>query len=318
MQTHLEKSEYERLVTLAGKVAIFVATLLIVVKLLAWLATGSSSIFAALTDSFLDVTTSSINLLAIKIALKPANEEYRFGQGKAESLAGLAQAAFISGSAVFLIFNGIFSIVNSHQISETLVGVWVMLFSLFITLFLVLFQNYIVKKTGSMAIKADAIHYKSDLVMNLGVLAALFLSQFGLLWADGFFAILVGVYIVYGARGIALQSIESLLDKQLSKSEDELIVKLAYQIKGVRGIHDLRTRQSGNIKFIQLHLELDDEQSLLEAHYKGDELEEKLKINFPNADILIHLDPLSIIPIEKLNQKLMFEVPPNNTTESNT
>ena len=299
MQKNISKDEYARLVTLAGRIAIATASLLIIVKLLAWFMTGSSSILAALTDSLMDVITSIINLFAIKIALQPADDEHRFGHGKAESLAGLAQAAFISGSSVLLMLNGISSLLNGNQISASNTGIVVMVFSVLVTIALVSFQRHIVKKTGSMAIKADSMHYRTDIFMNGAVLLALILAGLGWHWADGLFAIAVSFYILHGAWEIGSQSVDALMDKQLPKSDEELIIKIAYQIKDIRGVHDLRTRQSGNVKFIQLHLELDDDQSLFEAHEKADKLEAELEKQFPHADILIHLDPLSVVPKEK-------------------
>lgn len=315
MQTNISQEEYGRLVKLAGRAAIVAATLLIIVKLTAWIITGSSSILAALTDSLMDITTSIINLLAIKVALQPADDNHRFGHGKAESLAGLAQAAFISGTAVFLLFNSISALVNGQQISASNIGIAVMVFSVVITLALVSFQSYIVKKTGSMAIKADSLHYRTDIALNGAVLLALILTGVGWYWADGLFAIAVSLFILHGAWEIGTQSIDALMDKQLPQSDEELIVKMAYQVEGVRGVHDLRTRQSGNTKFIQLHLELDDDQSLYEAHIKADKLEVILEKQFPQSDILIHLDPLSIVPVEKKNNKLQFETKPINPSE---
>jgi len=288
--------EYAYLINRAGHAAIIAASLLIIVKLVAWFMTGSSSILAALTDSLMDVTTSVINLFAIKIALQPADKEHRFGHGKAESLAGLAQAAFISGSSIFLMINGVSALVNNQQIHASSIGISVMIFSLLVTLALVLFQGYVVRKTNSMAIKADALHYRTDIMLNGSVLLAIILASYGWHWADGVFAIGVSLFILYGAWEIGVQSIDALMDKQLPQEDQELIIKRAYSVKGVRGVHDLRTRYSGNIKFIQLHLELDDEQSLFDAHQKADDLELILETDFPGADILIHLDPISVVP----------------------
>jgi len=312
LKTDISKEQYGRLVNRAGRAAIVAASLLIIVKLIAWIVTGSTSILAALTDSLMDVTTSIINLWAIKIALQPADDEHRFGHGKAESLAGLAQAAFISGSAVFLMFNSISALVNGHQIIASNVGIGVMLFSVLVTIALVSYQTYIVKKTGSMAIKADSLHYRTDVALNGAVLVALVLAGLGWYWADGVFAIAVSLYILHGAWEIATQSIDALMDKQLPKSDQEKIVKMAYRIEGVRGVHDLRTRQSGNTKFIQLHLELDDDQSLYHAHNKADKLEVVLNEIFPHADILIHLDPLSVVPLEKQTNKIQFAIEPDD------
>jgi len=151
-----------------------------------------------------------------------------------------------------------------------------------------------------MAIKADSLHYRTDIFLNGAVLLAIVLASIGWHWADGLFAIIVSFYILHGAWEIGAQSINALMDKQLPKLEQELIIKTAYKVQGVRGVHDLRTRQSGNTKFIQLHLELDDDQSLFEAHEKADLLELGLNKHFPQADILIHLDPLSTVEEDKI------------------
>ncbi len=317
MLNNTTKEEYERLVQLAGRAAVSAAALLIIVKLIAWIVTGSSSILAALTDSLMDITTSIINLLAIKIALQPADDKHRFGHGKAESIAGLAQAAFICGSALFLLFNSISALINKQEVVASSVGIAVMVFSVLVTIALVTFQSYIVKKTGSLAIKADSLHYRTDIALNGTVLLALILSGLGWYWADGLFAIAVSLYILHGAWEIGMQSIDALMDKQLPKAEEEQIVKMAYLIKGVRGVHDLRTRQSGNTKFIQLHLELDDDLSLYEAHNRADKLEAELEKVFPQVDILIHPDPVSIVPIEKKNHKLHFETKPLDESKDN-
>ncbi|MBB1273921.1 MULTISPECIES: cation diffusion facilitator family transporter [Psychromonas] len=309
MKQTQQPEEYAYLVKRAGQAAIIAASLLIIVKLIAWMVTGSSSILAALTDSLMDVTTSIINLFAIKVALQPADKEHRFGHGKAESLAGLVQAAFISGSSVFLMINGISAVINNHQIVATNLGISVMILSLVVTLALVLYQGYVVKKTNSMAIKADSLHYRTDIVLNGAVLLAIVLAGYGWGWADGVFAIAVSLYILHGAWEIGTQSIDALMDKQLPQEDNELILKLAYKVEGVRGVHDLRTRSSGYVKFIQLHLELDDGQSLYDAHNKADKLEFGLQAAFPGADILIHLDPISVVPIEKRNEAVNIDAP---------
>ena len=307
MNEPTQAEQYGHLVKRAGQAAIIAASLLIMVKLIAWIMTGSSSILAALTDSLVDVCASIINLFAIKVAIQPADKEHRFGHGKAESLAGLAQAAFISGSAVFLMFNGISALINGNTITASNVGIGVMLFSVLITILLVLFQAYVVKKTNSVAIKADSLHYRTDIVMNAAVLFAIMLAGYGWGWADGAFAIAISLYILHGAWEIGKQSVDALMDKKLPKEDEDLVLKLAYDIDGVHGVHGLRTRSSGYVKFIQLHLELDDDQTLLAAHDKADELEFALLKAFPESDILIHLDPISVVPEENRNNKINLE-----------
>nr|WP_238486409.1 cation diffusion facilitator family transporter [Motilimonas eburnea] len=283
------------MVTVAGWAAASTATLLITIKLIAWFYTGSSSILASLTDSLMDVAASVINLIAIKVALTPADDDHKFGHGKAESLAGLAQAAFISGSACLLILGGFNALIKGTPVQDPGLGIWVMVASIVITVLLVMFQTYVVKKTGSVAIKADSLHYKSDIFMNAAVLLALALAAIGFNWADGVFAIGVGGYILFGAWQIGRESVDSLMDKTLLPEEEAQIIELAYQQAKVKGLHDLRTRQSGSTKFIQLHLELDDHLSLFDAHEIADKLEAQLAQTFAPADIIIHLDPVSVV-----------------------
>lgn len=287
---------YERLVTRAAVAATAVAGLMIVAKLVAWLYTGSASMLASLTDSLLDISASIINLMAIRYALVPPDQEHGFGHGKAESLAGLAQSAFISGSAVFLIINGISRLFNTQQVQHAALGVGVMGGSLLLTLGLVLFQSYVIRKTDSVAIRADQLHYRSDILLNVGVLLAIVLAWFGWHWMDGVFALLIGVYILKGALKIGYDAIQMLLDRRLPQAEQQRIADTCLAISGVHGLHDLRTRQSGPTRFIQLHLELDAHQTLSQAHDIADRAERDLLQCFPTADIIIHMDPISVTP----------------------
>lgn len=290
---------YSRLVTTAAIAATLVAGLLIIAKLGAWFYTGSASMLASLTDSLLDISASLVNLMAIRYALVPADEDHRFGHGKAESLAGLAQSAFISGSAVFLIINGISRLLNTQVVERPQAGIWVMVFSLVLTLALISFQQYVIKRTQSVAIKADQLHYRSDILLNVAVLAAIVLSWLGWHWADGLFAVLIGGHILYGALKIGYDSAQMLLDRRLPDGEQKRIMECCLAVKGVRGLHDLRTRRSGPTRFIQLHLELDDQLPLVHAHRIADIAEQALRELFPDADIIIHMDPVSVVPFDK-------------------
>ncbi|OYD23540.1 cation diffusion facilitator family transporter [Oceanimonas baumannii] len=291
-------TSYSRLVTTAAIAATLVAGLLIIAKLIAWFYTGSASMLASLTDSFLDISASLINLMAIRYALVPPDEDHRFGHGKAESLAGLAQSAFISGSAVFLIINGIARLLNAEPVTHAATGIWVMVLSLGLTLLLITFQQYVIRRTQSLAIKADQLHYRGDILLNLAVLLAIVLSWYGWYWADGLFAILIGAHILYGALKIGYDSAQMLLDRRLPDEEQKRIMECCLAVKGVRGLHDLRTRRSGRTRFIQLHLELDDQLPLVRAHVIADTAERELRRLFPDADIIIHMDPVSVVPFE--------------------
>lgn len=289
----MTNAAYSRLVTLASLASTCTAGVLILGKLAAWLLTGSSSMLASLADSLMDICASLINLLAIRYALAPADEDHSFGHGKAESLASLAQAAFISGSSLILIMNGISRLVSPEPMRHLDLGVAVSVAAILLTLLLVLFQSYVVRHTGSQAIKADRLHYQSDLLFNAGVIVALVLSWNGWLWADGLLAILLALYILKGAVQIGYEAIQTLMDRQLPDEELNAIEQLARSVPGVHGIHDLRTRQAGPRRFIQLHVELDDLLPLVEAHRAADRVEKLILRVYPSADVIIHMDPLS-------------------------
>ena len=295
----MSHQHYSRWVTLASTAAVVTATLLILGKLIAWLMTDSSSLLASLTDSFMDVSASIINLLAIRYALAPADDEHRFGHGKAESLAGLIQSAFISGSALLLVMHGISSLLKQAPIERLEAGLWVSGGSIVLTLLLVSFQSLVIRKTNSVAIKADMLHYRSDLLLNAGVLVALVLAGQGWYWADGLFAILIGLFLVWGAVQIGYESVQALLDRQLPEEEQARIMALCCAVEGVHGVHDLRTRQSGPTRFVQLHLELDDQLPLVQAHQIADEAELAVRQSFERMEVIIHMDPISVLTKEQ-------------------
>ena len=236
------KQKYARLVTLAAWAATIIATILLVVKVAAWWVTGSVSLLASVVDSLLDIAASVVNLVVVRYSLQPADKEHTFGHGKAESLAALAQAMFISGSACFLILNGIERFFRPHELNSPEVGIYVSLFAIVMTFGLVRFQKYVVSQTGSQAIAADSLHYQSDLYMNAAIMLALALSWFGIGQADSVFAIGIGIYILYSAYQMAMEAIQSLLDRKLPDEELKLIKETSLSVEGVLGVHQLRTR----------------------------------------------------------------------------
>ena len=186
----------------AAVASVSVATILIATKFYAWLTTDSVSLLSTLIDSILDAAASLINLLAVHHALQPADREHRFGHGKAEPLASLAQAAFICGSAMFLLVEAGERMFHPKPIANTDIGYIVMVFSIVLTIALVGFQRYVVKKSGSVAIDADSLHYQTDVLINLGVLVSLFVtSHFAWYYADPLIAVIIAAYIVKGAWG---------------------------------------------------------------------------------------------------------------------
>ncbi len=287
--------EAGRLMRLASYASVSVASILIAMKLAAWLATGSLAMLGSLVDSILDVLASLINLVAIRHALTPADEEHRFGHGKAEALAGLGQSAFIAGSAVFLLFQASARVFQPVAVSRSTIGVAVMVLAIAMTLVLVLFQRHVVKRTGSLAIGADSLHYKSDLLMNAGVIVALALVEFlGWQRADPLFAMAIALYIMYGAWQIASISYQQLMDREMSDEVRTRIREIATRHPAVRDMHDLRTRTSGTYSFIQLHLELDGQMTLYDAHAIADEVERNINAVFPGAEVIIHQDPAGL------------------------
>lgn len=272
------------------------ASLLLLIKIFAWWYTGSVSILASLVDSLVDIGASLTNLLVVRYSLQPADEEHTFGHGKAESLAALAQSMFICGSALFLVLTGIQHLAQPVPMNQPQVGIIVTVVALVSTLMLVTFQRWVVRRTGSQAVRADMLHYQSDVMMNGAILIALGLAWFGWHRADSLFALGIGIYILYSALRMGYEAVQSLLDRALPEEELQAIEEIVHGCPGIRGAHDFRTRQSGPTRFIQLHLEMDDRLPLVEAHRLADRVEQAILQRFPGSDVIIHQDPCSVVP----------------------
>ena len=287
---------YGRLVSRAAIAATAMASVLLLIKIFAWWYTGSLSILAALVDSLVDIAASLTNLLVVRYSLQPADEEHTFGHGKAESLAALAQSMFISGSALFLFLTGIQHLIRPEPMQAAGVGMVVTLIALISTLMLVTFQRWVVRKTQSQAVRADMLHYQSDVMMNGAILIALGLSWYGWHRADALFALGIGIYILYSALRMGYDAVQSLLDRALPDEERQEIISIVNSWPGVSGAHDLRTRQSGPTRFIQIHLEMEDNLPLVQAHVIADQVEQAILRRFPGSDVIIHQDPCSVVP----------------------
>ena len=269
---------YGRLVSRAAIAATAMASLLLLIKIFAWWYTGSVSILAALVDSLVDIGASLTNLLVVRYSLQPADDNHSFGHGKAESLAALAQSMFISGSALFLFLTGIQHLISPTPMTDPGVGVIVTIVALICTIILVSFQRWVVRRTQSQAVRADMLHYQSDVMMNGAILLALGLSWYGWHRADALFALGIGIYILYSALRMGYEAVQSLLDRALPDEE--------------------RTRQSGPTRFIQIHLEMEDSLPLVQAHMVADQVEQAILRRFPGSDVIIHQDPCSVVPRE--------------------
>ena len=289
-----------RLLRWATYASVATATVLIAGKLAAALLTQSVSVLASLVDSMMDIAASIINLLAVHYSLQPPDRDHRFGHGKAEPLAGLAQAAFIAGSALFLILHAIDRLLHPQPLNDGLVGIGVQVFALVLTGVLLAFQRYVIRRTQSTAISADALHYATDLLTNAAIIIAIGLAMWGWPSMDSIFAIGIACYILYSAGHIGYESIQLLMDHELPPDVHARIKQIVRAHSSVRGVHELRTRRSGQTYFVQLHLMLDDQLPLVEAHQVADEVEAAIKAAFPNADVLIHEDPASEPPPQPL------------------
>jgi ferrous-iron efflux pump FieF len=281
----------EQLLRFATYASVATATVLIAAKLTAWFATDSVSVLASLVDSVMDVGASLINLFAVRYSLMPADQEHRFGHGKAEALAGLGQATFIAGSAIFLILHAVDRLVDPVTIEHVAAGSAVMGFAIVMTLALLTIQRHVIRRTGSTAIRADALHYATDLATNAATLLALLLAAYGFSGLDPVFGLAIAAYILYSASRIGRDAVSLLMDRELPQAEREEIKRVADGTPGVIGVHGLRTWQSGQRKVIQMHLELDPDLALREAHRIAVEVERRLLEHDPEADITIHQDP---------------------------
>ncbi|MBX9912684.1 MAG: cation diffusion facilitator family transporter [Pseudomonadaceae bacterium] len=287
--------QHARLMRLASAAALSIALGLALAKAIAWWMSGSVSLLAGLTDSLLDSAASLLNLLAVHYALRPADDDHRYGHGKAEALAGLGQSLFIGVSAVLVGIQGVDRLLHPEPLGAQGLGILVMLMSLVLTAGLLVFQNHVVKVTGSTAIRADSLHYRSDLLLNSSILLALLLSSFGWHQLDPLFGIGIAFYILWSAWSIAREAVAVLMDTELSVEITERMHLLACAVPGVLGAHDLRTRISGTRWFVQLHVELPDEMPLSQVHQICEQVEEAIHGEFPQAEVLVHPDPQGVV-----------------------
>lgn len=271
------------------------ALTLVCVKLAAYVLTGAVSLLSSLIDSTVDAMASIVTLIGVHHGLKPADRAHRYGHGKSEPLAALGQAFFISGSAILLGYEAVARLVNPEPVRETGIGVAVMTFSIVATFGLVTFQRYVVRHTDSVAVGADALHYSGDLFMNLAVIAALLLTRYtGMTFFDPVFAMAISAYLIWAAWQISRQSLDILMDREIGGEARARIEAIVMAHPETRGIHDLRTRSSGDRVFIEFHLELDEHLTLAQAHDITDQVETEVGQAFGNAEVLAHQEPAGL------------------------
>lgn len=274
--------------------AIFVAAMLVCGKYWAYSLTDSLSIKASLIDSLLDGGVSIVNFFAIRQALEPADEDHRFGHGKVEALAGLFQSLFIAASSLWLLKEIVFRISSPEKLIFNFTAIIIFISGSILTFTLILWQNYVVKRTNSLAVSADSLHYKTDLLTDAAVIASFVTANFlEALYIDWIMAILIAIYIFKSSYAIGKTSFDILMDRELETTIVEKVRAIASQNPKIKGVHDLRTRSSGDRIFIQMHLDLDGSLTLHDAHALAEEIEQNVVAILPNADVIIHQDPIT-------------------------
>ena len=291
----MTESERRRIIPLAMRAAIasvgMAAGLLLLKAFAAW-HTGSVAMLGSLADTGLDLLASLVTLYGVKLAAEPADHDHRFGHGKAEALAALFQVALITASAVAILWRAVLRFGESAPTEDAEFGIGVSIVAIVATFCLLAYQRAIIRQTGSVAIQADNVHYQSDLLMNLAVIAALVLDQFlGLRGADPFFGVAIALWLLWGAFQASSHAVDMLMDKEWPEAQRDAFIEVAARQPGIKGIHDFRTRRSGTHDFAQFHMEVDGGLTVYQAHDIVERTERALREVFPKVEVLIHLDP---------------------------
>ena len=287
--------------TRAALASVTLAVLLLIAKGWAAYATDSTAMLGSLADTALDVIASITTLVGVRIAAAPADHDHRFGHGKAEALVALAQVALIAVSAIGIGWRALDRLINGGETAALELGVGVSVFAIAATFALLWYQRLVIERTGSVAIKTDNVHYKSDLFLNGSVIVALLLDQvLHVRGADAAFGIGIALWLVWGAWRASNEAIHQLMDREWPEAERQEFLDAAAEYDELRGLHDLRTRTSGNVRFVQFHVWVPADWTVQEAHDRLDAVEEKLQQRFPGTEILIHVDPEGQVDRETL------------------
>jgi len=292
-----------KLLKAATYMSVTTAGIILLMKIYAWALTDSVSVLASLADSSLDITSSLINMLALRYALIPADNNHRFGHEKIQDLAVFGQGIFFILSSFAILYSAIVHAKNGATVSNGEIGTIIMVISIILTLILVSFQTYVLKKTNSNLVKADKLHYISDLFANIAVIVSLYLSE--TYWfMDSLFASLIALYLFHGAYEILMLSLRNLLDEEFNDEEKAKLIKILSKYKKlgqIVSVHDLKTRKAGNKHFIQFHQEMKEGISLLDAHEISENIEADIVKAFPDSEVIIHQDP------EGVEEDIMFK-----------
>lgn len=285
-----------KLVLNAVYVSIITAVIILIAKLFAWYLTDSSIVLASFIDSLLDIMASFFNYIAAWYASSPPNSRYRFGYGRAEDLAVFIQSSLFGISGVIILIQAIKKIVFPSEIENEGGAIWLMLFSIVMTLVLLFYQRSVIRRTGSKIVKFDSFHYSTDLFTNIMVIVALYLHKaFDIYIVDPICAGALGLYMIYGGVRLVRSTFSNLMDHEFDDSEKDKLHKIILAHKDVKGYHDLKTRHAGQKSFIQLHLELDGNISLNKAHQIAEEVDMMIRKEFKDVDVIIHQDPEDVM-----------------------
>jgi ferrous-iron efflux pump FieF len=289
---HAHGDERSELTKRAAMASIAMAVFLIGLKAWAALQTSSMAMLGSLADSWLDLLASIVVLAGVRIAAVPADTDHRFGHGKAEALAALAQVALITLSALFIGYRSVERLLRGAQTTDAELGIGVSLVAILVTFALISYQRHVVRRTGSVAISTDRLHYASDLLLNASVIAALVLDQYaGLPGADAVFGLLIAAWLLYGAWSSSSHALDQLMDREWPADRRAKFLAACAEYPELAGLHDLRTRTSGTHSFAQFHVWVPGDWTVRMAHDRLDRVEEELRHRFPATEILIHLDP---------------------------
>jgi ferrous-iron efflux pump FieF len=288
----ITQEQRARLTARAAIASTAMAITLIALKTWAAYRTDSTAMLGSLADSGLDLIASLVVLLGVRIAAVPADSDHRFGHGKAEALAALVQVILISLSAIFIGYRAVARLLSGAQTADAELGIGVSIFAMVLTFALISYQRYVVRRTGSLAIGTDRLHYSSDLMLNGSVIAALALDQYAsLAGADALFGLLIALWLLWGAWRASSHALDQLMDKEWPDELRERFLAATKEYPELAGLHDLRTRSSGTHYFAQFHVWVPAEWTVQEAHDRLDRVEEQLQERFPGTEILIHVDP---------------------------
>ena len=291
----MNKSDKEPLIKAASIASLFVSSTLIIIKYYGWAETDSISLLGSLADSLMDFLASIFVFIAISFSLLPADEKHRFGYGKSEGLVVFIQSLLIGVSGLYVFSEAIQRFIHPIKINQPSVAIWIIVVSIVLSIALILFQKYVVKISKSKAIESDQYHYLTDLYINISVLISILISGWtAYLFVDSLIGLIIALFVIYSAINLLKKSFKILLDQELPSSDREQIKSIALTHPEVLGFHDLRTRDAGRNYVIQFHLELDPQMSLLNSHEIIEEVMEKVLDAFPDAEIIVHSDPLGV------------------------